>query len=137
MRAGRKAGSLSHTNFQPTSTPARPVDSNTGYSSGMVAAAGRSSEKTLPRPLASVSVPATLTNLHLSGHSKVIGGGGEGVERGRVRQLEHEVCLLEQQLAEKTQASLGHVEEITCMRSELARERAALARVSHTDTHKL
>ena len=52
------------------------------------------------------------------------------MERGRVRQLEQEVAVLEQQLAEKTQAARSHEEGIACMRSELARERAALARVS-------
>ena len=74
----------------------------------------------------SVTIPATL---HVTGRR---GGGeaGEERERGKVRQLEHEVTVLEQQLAEKTQAARGHVEEVTCMRSELARERAALARVS-------
>lgn len=54
----------------------------------------------------------------------------ENLERGRVKQLEHEVTVLEQQLSEKTQAARSHVEDLTCLRSELARERSALARVS-------
>ena len=73
-----------------------------------------------------VTIPATLTSLHLSGRKE---GEGEG-EGGKVRQLEHEVAILEQQLSEKTLSARSHVEEMTCMRSELARERAALARVS-------
>ena len=92
-------------------------------------------------------VPATLTvsKLVLSGKegekegegsSPRSGEGGETEriklerERSRVRQLEHEVSVLEQQLSEKTRASVGYVEELTCMRSELARERAALTMVS-------
>ena len=59
-----------------------------------------------------------------------MGAGGELEQaRARVRQLEREAAVLEQQLAEKTQSARGHVEELTCMRSELARERAVLARV--------
>lgn len=94
-----------------------------------------------PSPAASVSIPATISSIHLAGR-----GGGKGVnssrreedvrwvERGRVRQLEHEVAVLEQQLSEKTRAARSHVEELTCLRSELARERAALARVSPLTT---
>lgn len=82
-----------------------------------------------------VSIPASV---HVVGR----GGGEQGsrgrwgedskgeLERGKVRQLEHEVTVLEQQLSEKTEAAKGHVEDLTCLRSELARERAALARVS-------
>ena len=126
------------------STPRAP---DSGYSSGGVVS-GRSQltkladtsggsrsdvavykSPSLSLPTSSVTVPVTLTRLHLTGPQERR-GDGEGVERGRVRQLEHEVAVLEQQLSEKTQAARSHVEELTCVRSELARERAALARVS-------
>lgn len=78
-----------------------------------------------------VRIPASV---HVVGRGGGEHGGREeskgDLERGRVRQLEHEVTVLEQQLSEKTQAARSHVEDVTCLRSELARERAALARVS-------
>ena len=73
-------------------------------------------------------VPVSAT-LHLTGR-RAEGDGEKVEESGRVRQLEHEVAVLEQQLSEKTAAARSHVEEVTCMRSELARERASLTRVS-------
>ena len=115
----------------------KPRIFDSGYSSGGVAGGrssssqlGRTTDKTLTGspslslPSATVSIPATLSDLRVSGE------GVRRVERGRVRQLEHEVSVLEQQLAEKTQSAQTRVAEVTCMRSELARERAALARVS-------
>lgn len=100
----------------------------------VVSSAPFSGSPSLSHPVC-VSIPASV---HVVGR----GGGDQGttgrwgdeskgeLERGRVRQLEHEVTVLEQQLSEKTQAAKGHVEDLTCLRSELARERAALARVS-------
>ena len=73
-------------------------------------------------------VPISAT-VRLTGRQAEGEGEKEG-ESGRMRQLEHEVAVLEQQLSEKTAAARSHVEEVTCMRSELARERAALTRVS-------
>ena len=89
-----------------------------------------------PPPLAmSVSIPATVSSLLLGGREELksgerSNGTAEERDRGRVRQLEHEVYVLEEQLSEKTQSARSHVEDLMCMRSELARERAALARVS-------
>ena len=117
----------------------KPRIFDSGYSSGGVAGGrssgsqlGRTTDKTLLTgspslsiPSATVSIPATLSDLRVSGE------GVRRVERGRVRQLEHEVSVLEQQLAEKTQSAQTRVAEVTCMRSELAREKAALARVSY------
>ena len=108
-----------------------------GKANGGDTAVFTSSPPSLSTP-SSVSVPVTLTGLSVTGKTRREEGEGgrvgrgDGVERGRVRQLEHEVAVLEQQLSEKTQAARSHVEELTCMRSELARERAALARVSLT-----
>jgi hypothetical protein len=114
-----------------------------GFNSGGVttrpgkASGGDRSLYTLSSPLSlptasTVSVPVTLTSLQLSGsvRTRREEDGGRGEERGRVRQLEHEVAVLEQQLSETTRTARSHVEELTCMRSELARERASLARVS-------
>jgi chromosome segregation ATPase len=112
-----------------------------GFNSGGVttrpgkASGGDRSLYTLSSPLSlptasTVSVPVTLTSLQLSGsvRTRREEDGGRGEERGRVRQLEHEVAVLEQQLSETTRTARSHVEELTCMRSELARERASLAR---------
>lgn len=76
-------------------------------------------------PSTSLSIPARISSLKISSD----GGDEDGVERGRVRQLENEVSVLERQLVEKTKTAQSHLEEVTCVRSELARERASLARV--------
>lgn len=105
---------------------------------GAMSSALFSGSPSLSHPVC-VSIPASV---------HVVGRGEQGsrerwgedskgeLERGRVRQLEHEVTVLEQQLSEKTQAAKGHVEDLTCLRSELARERAALARVSISSSCK-
>lgn len=137
--------------FTTAATPAHILDS--GYSSGSGVrangqlifhvksdgASGWNGMKTAHRdtfhaspPLSqpattSLTIPATV---HVTGRSDVEGDNDKKRNEGKIRQLEHEVAVLEQQLAEKTQTARSHVEDVTCMRSELARERAALARVS-------
>ena len=88
----------------------------------------------LPQPPSSggsLTIPATV-HVTSTTRSDIVERDSERKKRdeGKIRQLQHEVTVLEKQLAEKTQAARSHVEEVTCMRSELARERAALARVS-------
>lgn len=111
---------------QPSAGNERVTSRNTGPK--MSTLAPFSGSPSLSHPVC-VSIPASV---------HVVGRGGnrwgeeskENLERGRVKQLEHEVTVLEQQLSEKTQAARSHVEDLTCLRSELARERSALARVS-------
>ena len=108
-----------------------PAGNTAGLTSGGVSEAvvkASSAASGSPSLHYTTSVPISAT-VHLTGR-RAEGDGEKKEESGRVRQLEHEVAVLEQQLSEKTAAARSHVEEVTCMRSELARERAALTRVS-------
>ena len=117
-------GAAGHRGLLPASAV---KTSDNGLESALNATAVLSGSPSLSHPASCVPIPATITSLQLTE------GRRKGEERERLRVLEQEVAVLEQQLSEKTQAARNHVEELTCTRSELARERATLARVRYID----